>query len=93
MKIEVDGNNQPLTRFVLHELLHVTFSELILGKFDRTLEEVMILAYEEYMWNFIQASKTRRAKWEALIERKLAEFRATQPDIPLVELADRTGEG
>ena len=91
--IELDGNNQPLARYVMHELLHVILCEIILGKFDETVEEAFILGLENFMWAYIEEKKGgRRAKWDALIERKLAETAATEPNRPLLELADRPPE-
>lgn len=84
--IKVDGNNQPIVRYVIHELLHVIFSPLITGTVDETLEEVFILALDGYMYDYVKLSKSRLAKWDALIEQKLG----SEPDRPLEELADRT---
>ena len=91
IKITVDANNNDNVRFVIHELLHVMLSELVLGKFDQTLEEVLVLSLDTYMWNFVKSSKVRLAKWEALIQKKLAE-NPSPPDVPLEELADRRAD-
>ena len=92
IKIEVDANAGDPWLTVLHELIHVVFSELIWGKFDPTLEEVMILAFEHYMQDFIKKSPQRLAKWTKIIDRKIAESEALLPDRPLAELAERPPE-
>jgi len=88
--IEVDANNNDNTRFVIHELIHVVISELVLGKFDRTLEEVVVLGFEEYIWNFVRAKPSRLTRWEKLIAKKLAE-NPTEP-VKLEDLADRSAD-
>lgn len=91
MKIEVDANNQNVSQFVMHELTHVIISELILGKFDPTLEEAFLLGLETFMWDFISKSPARVAKWDKLIQKKLAE-NPQLPDVPLALLAERPAE-
>lgn len=92
IKIEVDANAGDIERSVLHELIHVILSELIWGKFDPTIEEVIILAFEDYMWDFISKSPQRRAKWTKIINRKIAESEALLVDRSLTELTERPPE-
>jgi len=91
VKIVVDANNNDTVRFVIHELVHVTISELVIGKFDSTLEEVLVLSLETFLWSFISSSKSRLTKWEKLIAKKLAENPAEKP-ASLEELADRRAD-
>jgi len=91
VQIEVDANNAQVERYVIHELLHVVLSELVLGKFDSTLEEVLILAYENYLWDFVSAKPSRVAKWRKLVEKKLREG-PPEPDVPLAVLVDRSAD-
>jgi len=91
--IMVDGNTSDTIRHVLHELLHVVFSELSLGKLDDTLEEVLIVAFDHYIHDYVQASKPRRLKWEALIAQKLKESEALLADVPLEEQVARKDRG
>lgn len=86
----MDANNNDTVRYVMHELLHVVLSELILGKFDYSCEEAFVLGMENYMWSFISSSKSRMARWQKLIEKKLAEN--PKPDVPLEDLADRSAD-
>lgn len=90
IKIRVDGNNQPVLQFVIHELLHVVLSELVLGKFDDTLEEVLIVALDAYMYSYVTSSKARTRKWNALLDEKFAAAHAAQPDRPLDEVVERS---
>lgn len=92
VRITVDANNNETVRFVIHELIHVTIAELVLGKFDSTLEEVVVLSLETYIWNFVSGSKTRLAKWEKLIAKKLAENPPATTPLSLEELADRSAD-
>jgi len=89
----VDGNTSDTLRHVLHELLHVVFSELVLGKLDDTLEEVLIVAFDHYLHDYVQASKPRRLKWEALIAQKLKESESLLDDVPLEEQVVRKDRG
>ena len=87
--IDVDANNTPIIRFVIHELLHVVLSELVIGKFDETLEEVLIVALDGYIYEWVAKSKSRSARWTALIEKKLTENDADLEPVPLEEQVDR----
>lgn len=89
IKIDVDANNQPVIRFVIHELLHVVLSELVIGKFDETLEEVLIVSLDGYIYEWVAKSKSRTAKWTTLIEKKLAEADALLETVSHEELVDR----
>jgi hypothetical protein len=91
VKIAIDANNNQTTQFVMHELIHVMISETVLGKFDATLEEAFLIGLENFMWDFISKSPVRLAKWEKLIQKKLAD-NPTLPDAPLAELVERPAE-
>jgi hypothetical protein len=73
VKIEIDMNNAEPIHTIIHELLHVVLSETVCGKFDSSLEEVVILSLDEYIYNWVKASPKRLAKWQKLLEAKLAE--------------------
>lgn len=89
VNVDVDANNQPVISNVIHELLHVILSELVIGKFDDTLEEVHIVALTTYIYEWVAKSKYRTKCWSALIEKKLAETDALLETIPLEEQVDR----
>jgi hypothetical protein len=76
-------------RFVMHELIHVVISEIVVGKFDLTLEEAFLLGLENYLWDHVSKSKRAKARWQALIDKKLAESIAQEPDAPLAEQVER----
>jgi len=67
----VDANAGQHIASVVHELLHVTLYETFLGRLGATLEEVCIVALENYLNAYIMKSPVRVAKWTALIESKL----------------------
>lgn len=89
IKIDVDANNQPVIRYVIHELLHVVLSELVIGKFDESLEEVLIVALDSHIYDWVAKSKSRVARWTTLIDKKLAEADAQKDTVPHEELVDR----
>lgn len=91
VNITVDANNNDTIRCVIHELIHVVISELVIGAFDATLEEVLVLAFETYIWNFVSSSKVRMQRWQKLIDKKLAE-NAPETPASLEELADRSAD-
>lgn len=88
--IEVDANNGKLVENVIHELLHVIFSPFFAGLLDDTLDEVCVMALEEYMVQYVSKSKSRLAKWTKLIEKKLVESKQDETPPSLEELADRS---
>jgi hypothetical protein len=90
VKIEIDLNNGPqIIPFIIHELVHVVMSELIRGKFDETLEEVLIVAWATFVSDWVMASKTRKARWQKVLDRKLVEYQATLEDVPYEEQVAR----
>ena len=89
VRIVVDANKNDTVWFVIHELLHVVCCEIVLGKFDQTLEEAFMLGLDNYMWDFVKSSPRRLRKWERLIQKKLAENPA-EPPIPLAAQVDRS---
>jgi hypothetical protein len=86
--IRGDGNQTPLERNILHELIHVLVAPWILA-FDEQMEEVAILAWESHLWDFVTRDKRRSARWQALVAKKVAEYEATLPETPIAELIDR----
>ena len=91
VRIEIDANNNKTTQFVMHELIHVIISEIVLGKFDATLEEAFLLGLERFMWDYISSKPARLAKWDKLIQKKLAESTPAD-DVPLADLVERPPE-
>jgi predicted metal-dependent peptidase len=90
ISIILDGNTTAWVASIVHELLHVVFDgPCIVGRLDETLEEVWIVAMETYMIQYINKRKTWKAKWDALVERKVQESEAEKPDRPLEELVAR----
>ena len=87
--IEIDANNGDMVHYVIHELLHVVFSPFFAGLFDDTLDEVCVVALDQYMFQYVFRSKARFSKWTKLIEKKLAESKDDKP-VPLEELVDRS---
>jgi hypothetical protein len=57
---------------------------------DETLEELVIVSLDTYMSDWIKSSRSRRLKWEQLIEEKLAEARTAAPLYTLEERVDRS---
>lgn len=90
VKIVIDANNGDMIYYVIHELLHVVFSPLIAPHMDETLEELVIVSFDTYVADWIKGSKVRRAKWERLIEKKIAESEAKKNPLPLAERVDRS---
>lgn len=74
IRIKVDANTGQHIASVVHELLHVLLYETFLGRIGATLEEVCIVALEQYMNAYIMKSPARVAKWTALIESKLPQI-------------------
>jgi hypothetical protein len=90
VKVEIDLNNhEAVIPFVIHELVHVVLSELVLGKFDETLEEVMVVAISSFVAEWVIASPSRRTKWQKVIDRKLTETAAKLEPVPLEEQVAR----
>lgn len=74
IKIKVDANAGQHVASVVHELLHVILYEMFLGRLGATLEEVCVVALEQYINAYIMKSPARLAKWTALIESKLPQI-------------------
>jgi hypothetical protein len=89
VKVTLDMNAGEVLKHVVHELLHVTFSELVRGKFDDTLEEVFVMAMTDYMYAWIAKSPARELRWQELINRKLAEPDPDVEPVPLFEQQER----
>lgn len=85
----MDANNQPITQYVIHELLHVVFHEMTIG-LDETMEEVIIVSLDHDLYEYVKKSKHRTQQWHKLIERKLDESNTGLPT-PHEELVDRSG--
>lgn len=74
IRIKVDANAGQHIASVVHELLHVTLYETFLGRLGATLEEVCVVALENYLNAYIMKSPARIARWTALIESKLPQI-------------------
>jgi len=86
VKIEIDLNNhEDIVEFVIHELMHVTLSELARGKFDENLEEVFVLSLSSYISGWVMKSPQRLKRWTKLINQKLVEAAKALEPIPLEE--------
>ena len=86
VKIEIDLNNhEDIVEFVIHELMHVTLSELARGKFDENLEEVFVLSLSSYISGWVMKSPQRSKRWTKLINQKLVEAAKALEPIPLEE--------
>ena len=59
---------------------------MFLGHVDDTLEEVAIVAYDAYLYEYVKKSPKRFALWSSLIEEKIA---SEKTDTPLEELVTR----
>lgn len=92
VEIRIDANNLPVERYVMHELLHVVLSELVRGKFDDTMEEVLIVALDTDLWNYVSKSKPRLARWKKTVERKIQETIDKRPDTSHDELVNRPAD-
>lgn len=89
IKIKVDANAGDPIQYVLHELLHVALHEMFLWRVDETVEEMIIVALDGHLYEFVKSSKQRTAKWTALIEAKLRESETPRP---VAELVDRRAD-
>lgn len=86
--IRVNANAGDAVQFVIHELLHVVMFPMIVGRLDDTLEEVLIVAYELYMFEYVKKSPKRLSVWNSIIQQKMNEGKT---DIPLEKQVDRSG--
>jgi len=89
IRIKVDANGGDDLAVVIHELLHIIFYPLFVGRTDSTLEEVCIVGLEQYMFTYVTKSHERTARWRKLIKKKLDEHLV---DVPLEEQVDRRKE-
>lgn len=71
IKITVDPDREGRIRCVAHELLHVVFSDDLRTLVDDDLDELIILALENAIVDYIKDSKPRLAAWRRAIEAKL----------------------
>ena len=84
--VALDANSGDPVKLLIHELLHVVLYDMFVGRLDETLEEVIIVAYEKYIYDYVQAKPSRLAKWNRLVARRTDE---TNPDIPYEEQVSR----
>jgi hypothetical protein len=84
--ITVNTNEHEVIRYVIHELLHVTLSEIVIGRFALDLEEIVILAIEEYMTQYVLKSRARLLRWRNLIDQKLTASYNERPDLSVEEI-------
>lgn len=73
IRIKVDANSGEAHRFVVHELLHVILYPMLFRRLDETLEEVVVVAMDAYMWSYIEKSPARHAEWAKAVKTKLNE--------------------
>lgn len=73
IRIRIDANTADVTRFVIHELIHVVILPIIVGRFDDTLEEAVLLSLEEQLDRYVKKSPARRLLWEDEIKKKVDE--------------------
>lgn len=93
IEIDLDLNALEPIGIVIHELIHVVMSELVLGKFDESLEEVIVLGLDKYIYDWVKASPARKRKWQTLLDKKLAETAATELEpLSFEKLATRPPE-
>lgn len=71
--VKIDANNPEVIRLVIHELLHVIVQPMLVGRFDDTLEEVIMMSLDTVMFEYVKKSPKRVALWTALIDKKLNE--------------------
>ena len=86
IRIKIDANGGEAVRFVIHELLHVILAPIFVGRLDETLEEVTVVAFDTYMWAYVEKSPERHARWARLIKKKLDE---DLKPVPLEEQVNR----
>lgn len=84
--VTLDANSGDPVKLLIHELLHVVLYDMIVGRLDATLEEVIIIAYEKYIYDYAQASPKRLARWNRLVARRTDE---SNPDLPYEEQVAR----
>jgi len=87
IRIRVDANSGDDIKFVIHELLHVIFHPIFVGRVDDTLEEVCIIALDTYMHEYVDKSPERLTHWRRLVTKKLEEGMV---DVPIAVMADRS---
>lgn len=73
IRIKVDANNGDHVSSVIHELLHVVFYDMLYGRLDAKLDEVVILALERDTYEYVKKVPGRYLIWDQLINRKLSE--------------------
>jgi len=77
IRIKVDANQQTGVldhiSTVVHELIHTVILPVLLGWFTDDLEEVIVLALDATMLEYIRKSPARLSKWTELINTKLQE--------------------
>lgn len=73
IRIKVDANNGDHVSSVIHELLHVVFYDMLYGRLDAKLDEVVILALERDTYEYVKKVPSRYLIWDQLINRKLSE--------------------
>lgn len=71
IRIAIDANAGDPVKLALHELLHLVLYDMHVGRLDETLEEVMIIAYENYIYAYIEASPKRKAEWVRVITKRI----------------------
>lgn len=75
----MDPDREGRIRCVVHELLHVEFSDKFNALVDDSLDEVLILALEVPVVDYIKDSHRRLAAWRSAIEAKLPTHQSDHP--------------
>lgn len=73
--LRVDANRAPLDHLstVIHELAHVVLRTMFVGFVADDLEEVMVLAIERDLYDYVKRSRQRLERWNEAIKSKLPE--------------------
>lgn len=73
IEIHVDANHSPLNHLatILHELVHVILAPILTHCLAEDVEEPMVLALEQHVYEYVTKSRSRRDKWTKLIASKL----------------------
>ena len=69
IRLVVDPAKSSLVEGFLHEALHIVLREELGGKFNETLEEILVKALERELW--IKMPKGAGERWRRLINEKL----------------------
>lgn len=89
IKIKFDANDErDPVELTIHELIHVVVHPMTLGHVDETLDEVIVHAFTQYVYAYVQKSPARLKTWTSLIKKKLSESDDSTP-VPYEEFVKR----